>query len=98
MVDIYPGKPAVATAANNLVRCEIGAVFSAIILPLINSIGIGWAYTILALIYMAFAPMLLIIMRKGPRWRQEKRAKEEKARLERKQKRHKAEGAVIGAR
>ena len=81
MVDIYPGKPAVATAANNLVRCEIGAVFSAIILPIINAIGIGWAYTILALVFMAFAPMLLVIMRKGPRWRREKKAKAEKAKL-----------------
>lgn len=94
MVDIYPGKPAVATAANNLVRCEIGAVFSAIILPLINAIGIGWAYTILALIFMAFAPMLLVIMRKGPRWRKEKKAKEDKARLERAEKKIRAEGTV----
>lgn len=81
MVDIYPGKPAVATSANNLVRCEIGAVFSAIILPMINSIGIGWAYTTLALIFTAFAPMLLIIMRKGPMWRKERKAKEDRAKL-----------------
>ena len=81
MVDIYPGKPAVATAANNLVRCEIGAVFSAVILPMINAVGIGWAYTILSLIFMAFAPMLLVIMRKGPKWRKERKAKEDRARL-----------------
>jgi MFS family permease len=86
MVDIYPGKPAVATSANNLVRCEIGAVFSAIILPLINAIGIGWAYTILALIFVAFAPLLLIIMRKGPQWRKEKKAKEERSKLAKQEK------------
>lgn len=79
MVDIYPGKPSVATAANNLFRCEIGAIFSAILLPMINAIGIGWAYTILALTFMGFAPILLVIMRKGPRWRREKRAKEDRA-------------------
>lgn len=79
MVDIYPGKPSVATAANNLFRCEIGAVFSAILLPMINKIGIGWAYTIIALMFMGFAPTLLVIIRQGPRWRKEKSAKEDKA-------------------
>lgn len=86
MVDIYPGKPSVATAANNLFRCEIGAVFTAIILPLINAIGIGWAYTILALMFIGFAPMLLIIMQKGPQWRKEKKAKEDKAKLAKQEK------------
>ena len=86
MVDIYPGKPSVATAANNLFRCEIGAIFTAIILPLINAIGIGWAYTILALMFIGFAPMLLIIMKKGPRWRQEKKAQENKAKLAKQEK------------
>ena len=86
MVDIYPGKPSVATAANNLFRCEIGAVFTAIIIPLINAIGIGWAYTILALLFIGFAPMLLVIMRKGPVWRKKRKAKEDKAKLEKQEK------------
>jgi uncharacterized membrane protein YczE len=86
MVDIYPGKPSVATAANNLFRCEIGAVFTAIILPLINAIGAGWAYTVLALMFMGFAPMLLIIIKKGPRWRREKKLKEDKAKLAKQEK------------
>ena len=94
MVDIYPGKPAVATAANNLVRCEIGAVFSAIILPMINAIGIGWAYTILSCIFMAFAPMLLLIMRKGPAWRKERKAKEDKAKLAKQEKMDQRNGTV----
>jgi MFS family permease len=79
MVDIYPGKPSIATAANNLVRCEIGAVFSAILLPLSNAIGYGWAYTFLALLFIAFTPVLLIIMKKGPAWRKAKKAKDDKA-------------------
>ncbi|KAG0649893.1 Itaconate transport [Hyphodiscus hymeniophilus] len=86
MVDIYPGKPSIATAANNLFRCEIGAVFTAIIIPLINKIGIRWAYTILALLYMGFAPMLLVIMRKGQVWRKERKAKEDKVKLKKEEK------------
>ncbi len=91
MVDIYPGKPSVATAANNLFRCEIGAVFTAIIVPLINAIGTGWAYTILAAMFMGFAPVLLIIMSKGPKWRKEKKAREDRAKLA------KEESAQLGA-
>jgi MFS family permease len=79
MVDIYPGRPSVATAANNLVRCWIGAVFSAILLPLADAIGWGWSYTFLALLFMGFAPILLIIMSKGPAWRKAKKEKEDKA-------------------
>ncbi|KAE8441465.1 hypothetical protein EG329_004921 [Mollisiaceae sp. DMI_Dod_QoI] len=87
MVDIYPGKPSVATAANNFVRCELGAVFSAILLPMVDSIGWGWSYTILALCFMGYAPMLILIMRRGPRWRRERKAREDKARMERQEKR-----------
>lgn len=87
MVDIYPGKPSVATAANNFVRCEIGAVFSAVLLPLVNAIGWGWAYTILAGAFMGFAPILLLIMRRGPRWRRERKEREDKAKAERQEKR-----------
>jgi MFS family permease len=98
MVDIYPRKPSVATAANNLVRCEIGAVFSAILLPLSNAIGYGWAYTFLALLLIAFAPILLIIMQKGPAWRKARNEKEDKARAAREEKAHlrKAEAAKVG--
>jgi MFS family permease len=87
MVDIYPGKPSVATAANNFVRCEIGAVFSAILLPLVDSIGWGWAYTLLALLFVGFVPMLLFVMQKGPKWRQERKVREDKAKAGRQEKR-----------
>jgi MFS family permease len=87
MVDIYPGKPSVATAANNIVRCEIGAIFSAILLPLVDSIGWGWAYTLLALLFVAFVPMLLFVMQRGPKWRKQRKAKEDQARAGRQERR-----------
>lgn len=98
MVDIYPGKPSTATAANNLVRCEIGAVFSAILLPLVNSIGWGWSYTLLALLFIGFAPILLIIMNKGPAWRKAKKAKEEKKRETKREKAEMRQAAAISGR
>lgn len=81
MVDIHPGKPSVAAAANNFVRCEIGAVFTAILLPLVDRVGWGWAYTILALLFMGFAPLLLVVMVMGPRWRAKRKAMEDRKRL-----------------
>lgn len=87
MVDIYPGKPSVATAANNFVRCEIGAVFSAILLPLVDAIGWGGAYTLLAGLFVGFSPMLLLIMAKGPKWRRERKEREDKAKLHRQERR-----------
>jgi hypothetical protein len=80
MVDIYPGKPSVATAANNFVRCEIGAVFSAILLPLVDAISWGWAYTLLALLFAAFMPALLFVMQRGPKWRKQRKEREDQAR------------------
>jgi MFS family permease len=96
MVDIYPGKPSVATAANNLVRCEIGAVFSAVLLPLANAIGWGWSYTFLALLFIGFAPMLLIIMKKGPAWRKAKKEKEKKAKQAKEEKAEARQTAAVG--
>jgi MFS family permease len=87
MVDIYPGKPSVATAANNFTRCEIGAIFSAVLLPLVDSIGWGWAYTILALLFIGFVPMLLFVMKKGPKWRKQRQENEDKAKSWRQEKR-----------
>ncbi|KAF8859713.1 MFS multidrug transporter-like protein, partial [Acephala macrosclerotiorum] len=87
MVDIYPGKPSVATAANNFVRCEIGAIFSAVLLPLVDAIGWGGAYTLLAGLFVGFAPMLLLIMARGPKWRRERKEREDKAKLHRQEKR-----------
>ncbi|KAM0194467.1 hypothetical protein ACHAPC_000941 [Botrytis cinerea] len=76
MVDIYPGKPATATAANNVVRCELGAIATAVIVPMVNAIGTGWSYTILALLFVIYGPVLIIIMRSGIRWRSQKKVKE----------------------
>ncbi|KAF7937247.1 uncharacterized protein EAE98_001561 [Botrytis deweyae] len=76
MVDIYPGRPATATAANNVVRCELGAIATAVIVPMVNAIGTGWSYTIMALLFLIYSPILIIIMKYGIRWRSQKKVKE----------------------
>lgn len=40
-VDIFPGRPAAATAANNVIRCLLGAAASAAISPMSQAMGYG---------------------------------------------------------
>ncbi|KAK7996703.1 hypothetical protein PG989_004743 [Apiospora arundinis] len=85
IVDLYPEAPATATAANNFVRCLAGAVATAIIEILIKAWGRGWAYTFLALLFSVPSPILWLIQKNGPRWREERRLRSV-ARAERKEK------------
>ena len=73
IVDLYPEAPATATAANNLTRCSVGAVFISVIE--ISSMGPGWAYTLIALLIAAFSPSLWVIQKYGPGFREERRRK-----------------------
>ncbi|KEQ96879.1 hypothetical protein AUEXF2481DRAFT_63918 [Aureobasidium subglaciale EXF-2481] len=77
MLDVYPGRPATASAANNIVRCEMGAATSAAIIPMTKAMGNGWAYTLLALLLIAYSPALLLTMKSGVNWRRAKKQKEE---------------------
>jgi MFS family permease len=76
MVDIFQGRPASATAANNLTRCLLGAGATAAVIPLTESIGIGWTCTLAAGLWGGFSlPLLLFLIRVGPRWRREAQAR-----------------------
>ncbi|KAI0176402.1 major facilitator superfamily transporter [Hypoxylon sp. FL1284] len=76
LVDVNVGSAGAATASNNLTRCLIGAAATAVIGPMITGVGIGWAFTILALLYVVGAPSLYFVMKNGVRWRREKRDRE----------------------
>ncbi|OHF02261.1 major facilitator superfamily transporter [Colletotrichum orchidophilum] len=77
IVDLFPDAPATATAANNLVRCALGAVGTAVIEYMISGMGRGWSFTFLAALCAVLSPMLFLIAKKGPRWRNERRMREE---------------------
>jgi MFS family permease len=77
MVDLYPTQATSASAANNLVRCLLGAASSAAILPMSDAMGDGWAYTTLALMFLLSCGGLLVIMKHGPQWRKARQAKED---------------------
>lgn len=72
LVDNYPTAPATATAANNLCRCLMGAGGTAVIIYMIQGMGCGWCFTFIALVVLATTPILLVLLRWGPRWREER--------------------------
>ena len=85
IVDLYPQSPSTATAANNLVRCFVGAGGTGIINIMINRMGRGWCFTFIALVCIAASPMLWVEMQWGPTWREERMVKmdNQKAELDR---------------
>jgi len=89
MVDINPGIAGTATAAYNLIRCLLGAGSTALIVPMTNAMGLGWAYTLIGLIYVLMSPMLLAVVRWGPGWRKVKAEKEERKEREKKEREEK---------
>ncbi|KAL9112435.1 MAG: hypothetical protein Q9227_003277 [Pyrenula ochraceoflavens] len=74
IVDLHLSRPATATAANNLVRCLMGALAVACMGPVIERIGIGWTATTICALYICLLPLLLVVWIKGPAWRRTKEA------------------------
>lgn len=69
MVDLFPQDAATASAANNLVRCGLGAAITAAIQPLTDAVHPGWTYTICAALLLFIIPFFLALTRLGPGWR-----------------------------
>lgn len=61
LVDLHMSNPAAATAANNMVRSFFSAAASAAIDPMLNSLGRGWAFTLVAFILLITIPFLLLL-------------------------------------
>ncbi|KAK5232340.1 hypothetical protein LTR47_006553 [Exophiala xenobiotica] len=79
LIDFYPTSPATATAANNVVRCLLGAGATAAVVPMINAMGRGWTFAFLALFLMATSPMLWFVYFRGMQWRRERMDREQRA-------------------
>ncbi|WPG99433.1 Hypothetical protein R9X50_00224700 [Acrodontium crateriforme] len=86
LIDLYPLAPATATAANNLVRCLMGAGATAVIDYMIDAMGRGWCFTFIAAVVAFMSPVLWVLQRWGPKWREARRtriaAQQEKERRE----------------
>nr|POE87773.1 putative transporter aqr1 [Quercus suber] len=77
LVDLYPLSPATATAANNLVRCLMGAGATAVIDYMIQSMGRGGCFSFIAGVVVLFSPILYVLQRWGPQWREARRVRVE---------------------
>jgi len=69
LVDVFPDRSASAVAALNLARCLIGAGGTAAVLPIVNTIGIGWTFTLITGIMALSSGLMVIQIRCGARWR-----------------------------
>lgn len=77
LVDLYPLSPSTATAANNLIRCLMGAGGTGIIIYMIEAMGRGWCFTFISAVVAALSPILFVLQRWGPEWREARRARAE---------------------
>lgn len=91
LIDVSPGHAGAAVAANNLARCLLGALFSAVIVPMINKLGVGWAFVLLGMLYAVFLPLMFLLMRNGVRYRREQKAKDDRRKQRRAAKREEKE-------
>ncbi|KAL9113817.1 MAG: hypothetical protein Q9187_007561 [Circinaria calcarea] len=87
LIDLYPLTPATATAANNLLRCLMGAAGTAVIIQMINGMGRGWCFTFIAAVIFLTSPLLCVELKWGHGWREEQRLRLLKHKEEREMKR-----------
>lgn len=75
VIDINPRSPAAATAANQFVRCLLGAGGVAVVSPMLDTLGRGWTSTLIALIWVVMSFCWWVVMLWGPKWRKASKAK-----------------------
>lgn len=78
LVDLYAAKGASITASNNLVRCALGAIATVYIDPGIEGAGMGWMFTVMGIILAAHSICIPILIKFGPRWKQNRANRQNK--------------------
>ncbi|KAF2810799.1 MFS general substrate transporter [Mytilinidion resinicola] len=69
-LDVMPGRSAEVVAGNYMIRYLFAALGTALCLPAIRGIGIGWNCTIAALFLIAAAAVVAAITKYGSGWRE----------------------------
>lgn len=72
LADIFPGQVATASAAQNLLRCLLGAVGAAVVDSMLDGMGIGWCFTFTGLMLIAAVALLWAEWKWGMSWRQQR--------------------------
>ena len=69
LADIFPDRVSTASAAQNLLRCLLGAVGAAVVDSMLSGMGIGWCFTFVSLIMVAAVGLLWFEYIWGMGWR-----------------------------
>lgn len=73
LVDLFPDRSAAASASLNLARCLFAAGGTSFIMPMINGVGVGVAFTICVAVQMVALIGPLIQWRFAAGWRRKER-------------------------
>ncbi|KAJ4265522.1 hypothetical protein NW762_004811 [Fusarium torreyae] len=79
-LDVMPGQGAEVAATNFFARYLVGCVASAVVLPAVESVGIGWFSTISAAYLIVSALATMAAIRWGKGWREKTQARLEGSR------------------
>lgn len=82
-LDVMPGQGAEVTAANYFVRYLAGCLGTAVVLPAIEGVGVGWFQTISALFLVASTVGVMAAIRWGEGWRKGADAKKARKKVQR---------------
>ena len=77
LTDFNPGRSSTAQAAYSMVRCDLAAGGVAALRPLVESVGVGWCFTIATGASVLCAPLLVGLWLWGWGWRRERRERDE---------------------
>ncbi|KAK6216959.1 major facilitator superfamily transporter [Colletotrichum tabaci] len=74
IVDLFRSQSFSATASMNLSRCLLSAGGTAAIGPLIRAVGVGWAFTLCAIIALFSCSFVVLELWRGRHWRAKRTA------------------------
>ncbi|ORY91226.1 major facilitator superfamily domain-containing protein [Syncephalastrum racemosum] len=72
LVDLFPERSASITATNNAFRCVCGALSTTFILPCIEMLGAGWAFSLVSGILLLGRIPLYLCLKMGPKYRRKR--------------------------
>lgn len=90
MIDLHPSNPATASASVNIVRGTVAVVGVSVLQLLLDRLGVGWTFSLLAALCATTLPVLWVEWRWGMGWRTRREARAKENAREKERRREKA--------
>ncbi|GKT77553.1 MFS multidrug transporter [Colletotrichum tofieldiae] len=74
LIDVFPDRSAAASASLNLARCLLAAAGTSFVMPMVNGIGVGWAFTVCVAVQLAALLGAGMQWKYAAKWRLEARS------------------------